>query len=1443
MPILPTRGGWRVALTLGLVAIFLLEGAPAGIAHAAGEPSELSGAPMAPGPHAAGQPSFAGFSEQTLELLNGTLVPGNRDPPTGLDPVFALADPTAGKIFALSSPYSAAANLDVINSTSDGVIVELPVAGATGASALDAPAGFLLLGVGGPNGLLVVNTTTDAVAARVPFPDFPGWLTVDPLNGLAYVLGNGGPSGGDVTVVNVTSDSVVTTIQVGSIPDNIVVDTANGDLYVANSAWGVANASGGTVSVIDGSNNTVVATIHTGNWPMAMAVDAATDTVYILDQDGPINLTVVNGTTNTVNASIPLPTPYNSTGFLAVDPVTSLLYVGQEGLSYMSLLSAINNSYVRNVSVGDYASEMVLDPTAGTVAVGGYGTLTFLGETNSTILGQIYLPNYNGAFSVDPTTGRLYIPNSGTGQIQVVNGSSHTYVTNVTIGLSPDGILYDPSSGDLYVTEPYTAAVSLVNGSTQGLAGTVQTGRWASQITLCPSADRVAITNSGAGTVSLLNATTNALVATTRVGVQPASTVWDSLDGDLFVADLGNDNVTVLNGTTGAVVTTISGFHSPQLFALDPANREVYVVGPFGGPVSVINATTFQIVANVSLGNGTPVGLAYDPATAQVWGVTDFPNVLMAISGSTNTVVTRVTVPTGGQDNGMAIDPSNGTILVTVMGYSWYGRVFFFNPSTGVLQGRATVGWDPGDVLFDPAQGLGLVANVQNNTISVLNLSGEVTVATFPTGPELTNLALDPATSTIYATNAGAGTLTVLGPAFPYPVQFHEVGLPIGTNWSVSLAGENSTSTNATVQFGANNGTDAFVVPPLAGYNPEPSTGNLTVGGAGLSVNVTFLPAYPVDFTEFGLPNGTAWSVTLNGSTATAVGPSIVFPEPNGSYRFNVADIPGWRSSAYSGTLLIQGGGAAEALNWTRAVYSVNFTASGLPTGKSWAVIIDNTTYRSSLGSIIFPLVNGSYTFSIAGAPGFAPERASGSFDIWGGPVTWTIQFTVGYLVQFWETGLPGGTPWAVALNGSLNFSSNSTVGFEMTNGTFGYTVSNVPGWRADAYAGTVTVSIPPAAYFAVYWNRTVYPVSIAEAGLPAGTNWSVTFGTDYLQLSTYAVSILEPNGSIPFTVDYVPGWRATAYSGVFNVSGRPRELDVNWTQSVFPVSFQETGLPAQMTWQVTLRLSWGSPPNASASTGPVLRFLSANGSYQFNVIGIAGWRADPSSGILTMAGTPLVEEIVWTKVALGLHLDEQGLPAGTSWAVTVRGATNRTNDSALSFSLPNGTYAWNVSNVPGWRTSVYHGSVTVRGRVENATVDWTPATYTATVVEADVVPPNPVWTVVLNGTAETGNLTDLSFGGLVNGTYSLVVRPPAGYVPATMPPAGVVIAGGSAQVVIPFLRSPAFASSGSLHLATWEILLGGAAIAAAVLVVVSSSRFHRRRPPGGGAPGLPPSR
>src|SRR5208283_4446142 len=293
---------------------------------------------------------------------------------------------------------------------------------------------------------------------------------------------------------------------------------------------------------------------------------------------------------------------------------------------------------------------------------------------------------------------------------------------------------------------------------------------------------------------------------------------------------------------------------------------------------------------------------------------------------------------------------------------------------------------------------------------NVTTASGGIFVAT----PSMGNVTVNGTAATV---NIVFAELT------EFNLAFNETGLPTGASWCADVYNESTgwlfnCSTTGTVGFSVPNGTYNFTIgngttENGSAYAPSPATGNVSVNGTNVTVDVAFAPIsfYTVTFSESGLPSGTNWSVLL------------------------------WNNSA----------------GWPW-----NNTSEGVPSPLCGGITYWNGSSNSTIG---FAVPNGTYNFSIGnvtnGSALYVPAPAMGSVTVNGTNVTVNVAFgsVPLYTLTFNETGLPNGTWWFVYVyNNStgwlFNSSTNASIGFAVPNGTYNFNVgteSFYPVWGAAA--------------------------------------------------------------------------------------------------------------------------------------------------------------------------------------------------------------------------------------------------------------------------------------------------------------------------------------------------------------------------------------------------------
>jgi YVTN family beta-propeller protein len=279
---------------------------------------------------------------------------------------------------------------------------------------------------------------------------------------------------------------------------------------------------------------------------------------------------------------------------------------------------------------------------------------------------------YPTGIAYDAINGQLYVAETGTDQVSVINGSTNTLVGKVTVGAAPIGIAFDSANGDIYVADLYSGTVSVINGSTNAVIATVLVGGGPDAVAFDSSNGNVYVVNTRSFTVSVISDSTNTVVANVAVGSWPVGVAFDPANGDIYVANTGPalgspGNVSVISGSNNSVIATVRVGDDPVAIAFDSANGDLYVTTDDSNSVSVISGSTNKLVRIVPEDSG-PIGVGYDPADEDIYVANFFYGTVSVISGATNMVFATVhiggTLGSGYAPFGVAFDPANGDVYV-----------------------------------------------------------------------------------------------------------------------------------------------------------------------------------------------------------------------------------------------------------------------------------------------------------------------------------------------------------------------------------------------------------------------------------------------------------------------------------------------------------------------------------------------------------------------------------------------------------------------------------------------------------------------------------------------------------------------------------------------------------------------------------------------------------
>lgn len=794
-------------------------------------------------------------------------------------------------------------------------------------------------------------------------------------------------------------------------------------------------------------------------------------------------------------------------------------------------------------------------------------------------------------------------------------GAPHVRMTTVALPRSgapaylsqtPSWLAYDPNDASFWIAGgSFPNVVVVAASNTSAVSATLWAGKDPFAVAVDNFTDEVFVTNSGSGNVTIISDTDNGHVGAFGVGVDPTGIAVDAAAGEVFVANSASANVSVYSIAAGAVIANVPVGYDPLGVAYDPATNQVFVVDSESYAVSVISPATDQVVTTIPVGI-TPYGVAVDNATDTVYVTNAGSNNLTIIDPTTDTVTGSIPIAIQADLLSLGYASLTGIAYDSRTGELWVGGglsyLILVNTTTASVSAYITE--DPAGLAWDAAAGIMCVTNTYNTTL-----------ACFTQPP-------------------------TFGAASPRTV--NEAGLPTGTRWNITEGnGTTWSSTGASqtlsLDFTGFN-PNRFAIPPVDGYVATPAYIQFNATAHPTPINVTFAKATSLDrlnFLESGLPLGMGWSVDFSTRVLGTTGSAVSTELTNGLYFYTVLPIPGFAPVPQQGELNVSAASVNITITFAGYAYSVPMTESGLPNGTAWylnetagpsgAPVIDTGAIYSWIEDL--SLVNGSYTFSIATTDKQLHSSGSVSLSENGGTVTPLAAESIVFAaytanVTFQESGLPTGSIWSVTLGGTLNATNGTTLGFVEPNGTYAYSVSPPAGWGASPASGNVTVSGSNPAPIGLTFNSTYpWPISFNASGLPNGTGWAVSIGSQLASGTGNVINLYEPNGTYDYVILDVPGF-TTRYSGSVLVHGHGVLVNVAFTPETYPVVVVEFGLPVGTTWSANVSEVGRSFYDNQSTNGSAILFFLPNGTFTLSVTVPAGYSANVTGATFTVDGS-----------------------------------------------------------------------------------------------------------------------------------------------------------------------------------------------------------------------------
>jgi YVTN family beta-propeller protein len=316
--------------------------------------------------------------------------------------------------------------------------------------------------------------------------------------------------------------------------------------------------------------------------------------------------------------------------------------------------------------------------------------------------------------------GRLYVANSGSDDVTVIDTANNQVVDTVQVGRSPNGVAVSRKKDNLevYVTNFDANTVSIIDSQTLEATDTVTVGRGPTAVRTDRDSTLLFVTNFNGDTLSVVDIAAEPKVwQTLKVGRAPSG-IGENYDGNLlYVANNGSNNATILicNNYTDSKVpcdenptATWEVGSRPHSVAYNWKNARVYVTNAGENTVSVL---TGSILRPITVGK-SPTGIAVDQegtkAGTRAYVANFGSNTISVIDIPANQPENRVrekeigTVAVGRGPTGVAVSQDGTRVYVTNFTDD---TVSVIDAATNQVVATVMVGRAPSGIAVDPPPG------------------------------------------------------------------------------------------------------------------------------------------------------------------------------------------------------------------------------------------------------------------------------------------------------------------------------------------------------------------------------------------------------------------------------------------------------------------------------------------------------------------------------------------------------------------------------------------------------------------------------------------------------------------------------------------------------------------------------------------------------------------
>ena len=291
----------------------------------------------------------------------------------------------------------------------------------------------------------------------------------------------------------------------------------------------------------------------------------------------------------------------------------------------------------------------------------------------------------------NPEVNKIYVTNSGSESVSIVNPSENYNVTDLVVGMDPKDLTFDENTNDVFVLNRLSKSISVIDGQKDYVKNTLYVEGSPLSLEYDEKQKLLYYTTEQKPKFHSINLELSNKTKEIPVGRGPSAMSYDDNNHRIFVINSADDSVSVINTKNNSDLNNVMSFKVGNYgegatdIAYDKKEKQILVAYSAANYVSVVDDTTFKESKKINT-NMTASAIFVDDNTGLIYVTHQENNSVSVIKGNYSSSI-----------------PDNPS----------HRSEYFRNPS---------------DITVDPKANLVFVANYDNSSVSVLDAANNYTL-------------------------------------------------------------------------------------------------------------------------------------------------------------------------------------------------------------------------------------------------------------------------------------------------------------------------------------------------------------------------------------------------------------------------------------------------------------------------------------------------------------------------------------------------------------------------------------------------------------------------------------------------------------------------------------------------------------------------------------------